>query len=189
VASVAEAKHRSWSALLASVTVRSASHVGDTQFLGCGFGRTLGPGDRRSGSTSSIASRYGPVGFRTHWARPDAQTAGRCDGRSGHLNRRRSPGSATVEASWWFQPGQSCDYGRNESTTRSPRAAGLRWSSDRVSSCLVCGEAHQTASAGDAATGSRRRTSSGLIPASGAGQVTRSASCPSRPHGRCCQVE
>jgi len=72
---------------------------------------------------------------------------------------------------------------------RSPRAASLRWPSDRASLHFGARRFVVTASAGDAATGSRRRTSSGLIPASGAGQVTRSASCPSRPHGRCCQVE
>lgn len=70
-------------------------------------------------------------GSRAHGARPDAQTAGRCDGRSGYLNRRRSRGSATTEDSWWFHPAEQRIV-RLRSQRRpagSPRAAGLHWSS------------------------------------------------------------
>jgi len=124
VASVAEAKHRSLPASLAGRTVRSASHAGDTRVLRCGFGRILGSGDRRTSrhlpprhGTAPRAS--GPNGLRACRARPDAQTAGSCDGRSGRLNRRRSPGSATewgfrVVSTWNARAGFGESRGRYE---------------------------------------------------------------------------
>lgn len=103
-------------------------------------------------------------GSRAHGARPDAQTAGRCDGRSGYLNRRRSRGSATTEDSWWFHPAEQRIV-RLRSQRRpagSPRAAGLHWSSEgRFAPRVRRGSS--TTGAGDAATGSRERSSTGPI--------------------------
>lgn len=112
-------------------------------------------------------------GSRVHGARPDAQTAGRCDGRSGYLNRRRSRGSATTEDSWWFHPAEQriVRLRPPRRPAGSPRAAGLHWPPEELLRTSCAEGLVETAGAGDAATGSRERPSTGPIPTSGVGST------------------
>lgn len=120
-----------------ATAVRSASHDGDTWARRCGFGRAPEPGDRRSGR--HLPPRQGTA----PWVRGLRSV--------GSQGTTRRPNSRKVRWSEWMPqptpfPGigdgrgfmvvSSCNepVARLRSRRRragSPRAAGLRWSSDR----------------------------------------------------------
>jgi len=169
-ASVAEAKHCLVHRLTAGGNaVRSASHVGDTRVRRCGFGRAPGLGDRRSG-------RHLPPRQGTALWVPELRLEGAW-GTTRRLNSRKVRWSEWIPQSTPFpRIGDDGGFMVVSSCRAAHRAASVATTACRKSegggSALVlrgplrtsCAEGFiETTGAGDAATGSRERSSTGPI--------------------------